>query len=207
MPRRILAKVRKWSAGRKAIVVLLAGFAAGIGMLALAGTTLVYTSSEAFCAANCHEMATNVAMEYKGTIHDKNRTGVRATCPDCHVPNAPIPLYIRKMGAVNDLWGHYISHSIDTREKFEAKRQVLAERVWAYMKGNDSRECRHCHTVAKMDSDKQSDKAKARHAKARKEKLTCIDCHFAIAHNEPVGGPGPQEMEVDRSLISRGAIF
>jgi len=186
---------------------LLAGFAAGIGMLALAGTTLVYTSSEAFCAANCHEMATNVAMEYKGTIHDKNRTGVRATCPDCHVPNAPIPLYIRKMGAVNDLWGHYISHSIDTREKFEAKRQVLAERVWAYMKGNDSRECRHCHTVAKMDSDKQSDKAKARHAKARKEKLTCIDCHFAIAHNEPVGGPGPQEMEVDRSLISRGAIF
>jgi len=207
MPRRILEKVRKWSAGRKAIVVLLAGFAAGIGMLALAGTTLVYTSSEAFCAANCHEMATNVAMEYKGTIHDKNRTGVRATCPDCHVPNAPIPLYIRKMGAVNDLWGHYISHSIDTREKFEAKRQVLAERVWAYMKGNDSRECRHCHTVAKMDSDKQSDKAKARHAKARKEKLTCIDCHFAIAHNEPVGGPGPQEMEVDRSLISRGAIF
>jgi len=207
MPRRILEKVRKWSAARKAIVVLLAGFAAGIGMLALAGTTLVYTSSEAFCAANCHEMATNVAMEYKGTIHDKNRTGVRATCPDCHVPNAPIPLYIRKMGAVNDLWGHYISHSIDTREKFEAKRQVLAERVWAYMKGNDSRECRHCHTVAKMDSDKQSDKAKARHAKARKEKLTCIDCHFAIAHNEPVGGPGPQEMEVDRSLISRGAIF
>jgi cytochrome c-type protein NapC len=207
MPRRILAKVRKWSAGRTAIFVLLAGFAAGIGMLALAGTTLVYTSSEAFCAANCHEMATNVAMEYKGTIHDKNRTGVRATCPDCHVPNAPIPLYIRKMGAVNDLWGHYISHSIDTREKFEAKRQVLAERVWAYMKGNDSRECRHCHTVAKMDSDKQSDKAKARHAKARKEKLTCIDCHFAIAHNEPVGGPGPQEMEVDRSLISRGAIF
>jgi len=207
MPRRIVAKVRKWSAGTSAIVVLLVGFAAGIVMLGLAGTTLVHTSSEAFCATNCHEMATNVAMEFKGTIHDKNRTGVRATCPDCHVPNAPIPLYIRKMGAVNDLWGHYITHSIDTREKFEAKRQLLAERVWIYMKGNDSRECRHCHTVAKMDSDKQSDKAKVRHAKARKEKMTCIDCHFAIAHNEPVGGPGPQELEVDRSLLSRGAIF
>jgi cytochrome c-type protein NapC len=111
------------------------------------------------------------------------------------------------MGAVNDLWGHLVTHSIDTRAKFEAKRQVLAERVWTYMKGNDSRECRHCHTAANMDPERQSDKAKVRHAKARKEKLTCIDCHFAIAHNEPLGGPGPQELEVDKSLISKGAIF
>jgi cytochrome c-type protein NapC len=207
MPRRIVVKVRKWTAGRKAIVVLLAGFFLSIVMLSLAGTTLVHTSSEQFCSSNCHEMATNVAMEYKGTVHDKNRSGVRATCPDCHVPHAPIPLYVRKMGAVNDLWGHYISHSIDTREKFEAKRQVLAERVWTYMKGNDSRECRHCHNTAKMDPDKQSEKAQARHARAKKEKLTCIDCHFAIAHNEPQGGLGPQELEVDRSLLSRGSIF
>jgi cytochrome c-type protein NapC len=207
MYRRALAKVRKWTSGRSAAVVLIVGFAGGIVGLALAGTTLVYTSSEQFCSSNCHEMATNVAMEYQGTVHDKNRTGVRATCPDCHVPHAPIPLYIRKMGAVNDLWGHLVSHSIDTREKFEAKRQVLAERVWVYMKGNDSRECRHCHTVEKMDPERQSDKAKVRHARAKKEKLTCIDCHFAIAHNEPKGGPGPQELEVDKSLISRGAIF
>lgn len=207
MLRKILAKVRKWSAGTSAIVVVLAGFLGGIAMLSVAGTTLVYTSSEQFCASNCHEMATNVAVEYQGTVHDKNRTGVRATCPDCHVPHAPIPLYVRKMGAVNDLWGHLVTHSIDTREKFEAKRQVLAERVWVYMKGNDSRECRHCHTVEKMDSDKQSEKAQARHAKAKKEKMTCIDCHFAIAHNEPKGGPGPQELEVDKSFISKGAIF
>jgi cytochrome c-type protein NapC len=207
MPRRVTARLRKWVAAKKAIVVLLAGFAIGIVMLGFAGTTLVHTSSEQFCASNCHEMATNVAMEYSGTIHDRNRTGVRASCPDCHVPHAPVPLYIRKMGAINDLWGHYVSHSIDTREKFEAKRQVLAERVWTYMKGNDSRECRHCHTVANMDPEKQSEKARVRHAKARKEKLTCIDCHFGIAHNDPLGGPGPQELEVDKSLISKGAIF
>jgi cytochrome c-type protein NapC len=207
MSSRVLARLRKWTAGKSTAVVLIAGFAVGIVMLGLAGTTLVHTSSEQFCASNCHEMATNAAMEYKGTVHDKNRSGVRATCPDCHVPHAPVPLYIRKMGAINDLWGHYVTHSIDTREKFEAKRQVLAERVWVYMKGNDSRECRHCHSAAKMDAEKQSDKARARHAKARKEKLTCIDCHFAIAHNEPTGGPGPQELEVDKSFISKGAIF
>lgn len=75
------------------------------------------------------------------------------------------------------------------------------------MKENDSRECRGCHTVKKMDPEKQSEKAQARHAKAKRERMTCIDCHFAIAHEEPTGGPGPQELEVDKSLISKGAIF
>lgn len=207
MSRKVLARLRRWSASRKALVVLLAGIGAGMVIVALTATTVVYTSTEAFCATTCHEMTTNVAMEYKGTVHDRNRTGVRATCPDCHVPHSPVPLYIRKMGAVHDLWGHFISHSIDTREKFEAKRQELAERVWIYMKENDSRECRRCHTAAKMDPERQSEKAQLRHEKARREKMTCIDCHFAIAHNEPEGGPGPQELEVDKSLISKGAIF
>lgn len=207
MSRKGLSRLRRWSANRKAIVVLFAGIGAGMVIIVLTATTVVYTSTEAFCTNSCHEMTTNVAVEYKGTVHDRNRTGVRATCPDCHVPHSPVPLYIRKMGAVHDLWGHFISHSINTREKFLAKRQELAERVWIYMKENDSRECRHCHTAAKMDPERQSEQAQLRHAKGRKEKMTCIDCHFAIAHDEPQGGPGPQELEVDKSLISKGAIF
>jgi cytochrome c-type protein NapC len=47
----------------------------------------------------------------------------------------------------------------------------------------------------------------ARHAKAQREKLTCVDCHFGITHKVAEGGPGPQELEVDRSLIPRSAIF
>src|SRR5574337_1260947 len=163
--KRAINKLRKWTAGKKAGVVLVAGFFLGIVGLSLAGTTLVYTSSEQFCSSNCHEMAVNV------------------------------------------LWGHLVTHSIDTREKFLAKRQVLAERVWTYMKGNDSRECRYCHKADKMDPDKQQAVTPVYHARAKREKLTCIDCHFAIAHYEPLGGPGPQELDVDRSLISRGAIF
>jgi len=205
--RKRLERLRKWAASKRLPVVLLTGILGGFGVMVLSGTTVVYTSSEQFCSASCHEMATNPAIEYRNTIHDRNRSGVRATCPDCHVPHAPIPLYVRKMGAVNDLWGHLITRSIDTREKFEAKRQLLAERVWIYMKGNDSRECRYCHDVSKMDTEKQSETAKARHERGRREKLTCIDCHFAIAHFEPEGGPGPQELEVDRSLLSRDVIF
>jgi cytochrome c-type protein NapC len=207
MPKRVISKVRKWAAGKRAFVVLAAGFGLAWLGLTLFGTTMVYTSTEAFCATSCHEMANNSNMEYIGSTHDKNRTGVRATCVDCHVPHAPIPLYIAKMGALNDLWSHHVTHTVDTREKFEAQRPKMAQRVWTYMKGNDSRECRHCHTPANMDPDKQSPIAIARHEKGKREKLTCVDCHFGITHHEPLSGPGPQELDVDRSLIPRSAIF
>ena len=46
-----------------------------------------------------------------------------------------------------------------------------------------------------MDPEKQTEKARARHAKARAENITCIDCHFGIAHKEP-DGPGPQELKL-----------
>jgi len=206
MPRRLVAKVRKIVASKSAGLVLLAGFAAGFIALSLFGTSMIYTGTEQFCAQNCHEMANNNTREFKDTIHDKNRTGVRATCADCHVPHAPVPLYVAKFGALNDLWSHHVTHAVDTPEKFDSQRSHMAQRIWTYMKGNDSRECRHCHNEAKMDPEKQSDMAKARHVKAKKEKLTCVDCHYGIAHKVP-DGPGPQELEVDKAFIPRSAIF
>ena len=206
MPKRLIAKVRKFVASKSAGVVLLAGFAAGFIALSLFGTSMIYTGTEQLCAQSCHEMADNNTREYKDTIHDKNRTGVRAVCADCHVPHAPVPLYVAKFGALNDLWSHHVTHAVDTPEKFDSQRAHMAERIWTYMKGNDSRECRHCHNEAKMDPEKQSDIAKARHIKAKKEKLTCVDCHYGIAHKVP-DGPGPQELEVDKAIISRSAIF
>lgn len=190
---KIFAKLRRWGSGPGSIAVLIAGLLIGAVVFASAGSFMVYANSEKFCAESCHEMTANPAAEHKGTIHDTNRSGVRAACNDCHVPHEYIPNYLAKLGLFSDLWGHYVTNSIDTPEKFEAKRHALATRVWLYMKENDSRECRHCHTTAKMDPDKQSEKAQARHAKGRAEGLTCIDCHFAIAHKEP-DGPGPQEL-------------
>jgi cytochrome c-type protein NapC len=164
-------------------VLLVIGGAAG----------LAWTSTESFCIG-CHEMRDNVYAEYKDTIHDRNRTGVRAVCTDCHVPREPGPLIARKMRATFELWGH-LRGVIDTKEKFEAHRSMLAQRVWKRMKETDSHECRNCHVAEKMDSDKQTEKARARHAKGKAEGMTCIDCHYGIAHKEPEG-PGPQEMKI-----------
>lgn len=152
---------------------------------------LAYTSTEEFCVS-CHEMSYNFA-EYKGTIHDTNRTGVRAICTDCHVPHKPGPLVWAKIKATKDLFYTYISPSIPTQEKFEAKRAHMAQNIWREMKANDSQNCRTCHRADKMSVDLQSPKAQARHAKAKLEGKTCIECHFGIAHKEPEG-PGPTEL-------------
>jgi cytochrome c-type protein NapC len=152
---------------------------------------LAWTSTETFCIG-CHEMRDNVYAEYKDTIHDHNRTGVRAICTDCHVPREVVPLLLRKARATFEVIGH-LRGVIDTREKFESHRTMLATRVWTRMLETDSHECRNCHHAEKMDSEKQTEKARARHAKARAEGITCIECHFGIAHQEP-SGDGPVEL-------------
>ena len=168
------------------------GFVVSV-MLVIAGAAgLAWTSTEAFCIS-CHEMKDNVYAEYKGTIHDTNRTGVRAICTDCHVPREPKDLIIRKIQASKELYYKFISPSIDTPEKFKAKRHELATHVWKRMKETDSHECRNCHQSDKMSTVLQTPRAQARHKKAKAENLTCIDCHFGIAHQEP-DGPGPREL-------------
>lgn len=198
-PSKIFARLRHRGALPGSLAVLIVGLIIGLVFFASVASFMVYANSENFCANACHEMTSTVAVEYKGSIHDSNRTGVRATCNDCHVPHEYLPNYAAKLGLFSDLWGHFVTGSIDTKEKFEAKRYELAKRVWVYMKQNDSRECRHCHTSAKMDPEKQTEKARKRHEKIRTEGLTCIDCHFAISHNEP-DGLGPQELNAANAV-------
>jgi cytochrome c-type protein NapC len=176
-------------------VALLALLVAGT-LMAAGAAGLAWTNTESFCIG-CHEMRANVYEEFKGTIHDTNRSGVRAVCSDCHVPREPGPMLLRKVRATMELYGHVIG-KIDTKEKFEANRYEMAKRVWIRMKETDSLECRNCHHADAMSTELQSDKAKARHQRGKDEGLTCIDCHFGIAHNEPEGGPGPRELKVGK---------
>lgn len=173
--------------------ISVAGIFVGALLVVAGAAGLAWTSTEAFCTG-CHEMRDNVYAEYKDTIHDRNRTGVRAICTDCHVPREPGPLLLRKARASFEVWDH-LTGEIDTKAKFEAHRSKLAQRVWTRMKSTDSHECRNCHVAEKMNTELQTEKARARHAKGKAEGMTCIDCHYGIAHKEPEG-PGPQEMKL-----------
>ena len=180
---RLRAKLGTYAPMKLAIVALLIGLVVGAGGLGAFGTALAVTNTETFCIG-CHEMKDNVYAEYKGTIHDSNRSGVRATCPDCHVPHEIGPKLVRKVRATGELYGA-MTGKINTKAKFEAHRLEMANRVWISMKETDSRECRNCHSREAMSKELQSEKAQTRHAKAKTDGQTCIECHFGIAHKEP----------------------
>src|SRR5580765_1918038 len=119
-------------------VLVLAGFVAGVVFWGGFNTALEVTNTEKFCTG-CHEMRDNVFAELKTTVHFSNRSGVRATCPDCHVPHEWTHKIARKMQASKEVWGK-IFGTIDTREKFEAHRLELARHEWSRLKANDSLE-------------------------------------------------------------------
>ena len=163
-------------------VVAAGGFIIGIMFWGGFNWALELTNTESFCIS-CHEMRDNVYQELQHTIHWSNRSGVRATCPDCHVPHQWIYKIKRKIEASNEVL-HKMLGTINTREKFEAHRLELAEHVWATMKSTDSRECRNCHAAQSMNPQKQSEAAKVM-MDGLKNGMTCIDCHKGIAHQLP----------------------
>lgn len=174
--------------------LLIAGFVAGIIFWGGFNTAMEATNTEAFCIS-CHEMEVNVYQEYKNTIHYSNRSGVRATCPDCHVPKPWVHKIKRKIQASNELL-HKALGSIDTPEKFEAKRLELARHVWDSMKATDSRECRNCHDFESMDYVAQQRRGRNSHIEGFDKGMTCIDCHKGIAHALPA------MYEVDPSVVT-----
>ncbi|MEN8175122.1 MAG: NapC/NirT family cytochrome c [Pseudomonadota bacterium] len=169
----------KWSLGG----ILFVGFVAGIIFWGGFNTAMEMSNTEEFCIS-CHEMHDNVFQEYKDTIHYSNASGVRATCPDCHVPKEWNHKVVRKIRATNELY-HKALGSINTAEKFEAKRLELAQNVWRAMKATDSRECRNCHDFDSMDYTRQGRRAVRAHEEGLTTGETCIDCHKGIAHSLP----------------------
>ena len=160
------------------------GFLAGIVFWGGFNTAMELTNTEQFCTG-CHEMRDNVLAELKRTIHYSNRSGVRAKCSDCHVPHGWTSKIARKMQASKEVWGK-IFGTINTRDKFQAKRLELARHEWARFKANDSLECRNCHSQEAMDFTRQSLRASTAHQRFLVTgKKTCIDCHKGIAHDLP----------------------
>lgn len=177
--------LKKPSAKYSLIGLLSFGFVGGVIFWGGFNTAMEATNTLEFCIS-CHEMRDTVYQEYKQTIHYSNRTGVRAVCSDCHVPKDWVHKMARKIQASGEVYGK-IMGTIDTPEKFEAKRLALAEHEWERMKKADSRECRNCHSFEGMNLEKQKQRSRKMHENAQRDNNTCIDCHKGIAHHKPKG--------------------
>jgi cytochrome c-type protein NapC len=170
---------------RRAVAwLVLFGLACGVAVWGALNTGMEWTNRTEFCIS-CHEM-TIPYEEYKKTAHYNNRTGTAVSCADCHVASSKTPndyarKLTRKVVAARDIYGH-LTGSVDTPEKFDAKRLEMAKREWARMKAADSAECRNCHRFDKMDLSKQKKRARVKHEEAIEDRITCIDCHKGVAH-------------------------
>ena len=189
--RRLWHVLVKPSARYSVLALLVVGGLGGVLFWGGFHTAMEASNTMAFCTG-CHEMRDTVYVEYKETIHYANRTGVQATCSDCHVPRAWGPKVVRKIQATGEVWGKIIG-VIDTKEKFEAKRLEMAMSQWAAMKKTDSRECRNCHSWEAMSADIQKGSVYKKHVSGRQAGKTCIDCHKGIAHELPKGYVDPED--------------
>jgi len=174
---RRLARPSRAAAG----VLIGLGFIGGILFWGAFNTGMEATNTEEFCSA-CHAP---IVAEIRETIHYSNRSGVRAICSDCHVPHTWTDKIVRKVQASKELVAYAIG-TINTPEKFRARRGHLAEREWLRMKNSDSQECRNCHNFDFMDFSEQGRRSVAQHSTALASgDKTCVDCHKGVAHRLP----------------------
>lgn len=171
------ARRRRWG------WMLAVGAVLGVLFSAAFAFSLEATSSNAFCANACHSMSIPYE-EYRQSPHFANHLGIRANCSDCHIPKAFFPkLYRKATAGARDVY-HTILGTIDTKEKYEARRWEMAQGVWERMRANDSQNCRSCHDTDQWKLEEQSRFAQREHADRGEE--TCIDCHTGVAHKEPI---------------------
>jgi len=165
--------------------ILLISAMIGLGILLTGGfiAGVEYTNTLGFCIS-CHEMKSTAYEDYRHTAHFTNGSGVQAICSDCHVPKAWGPKLVAKIRASKDVW-HWLLGTINTDEKFEARRLEMATRVWTFLKQTDSGTCRSCHNFDQIDWSKQARFAARIHREAIEDKKTCIDCHKGITHRLP----------------------
>jgi nitrate/TMAO reductase-like tetraheme cytochrome c subunit len=163
------------------------------GILAFQGV-FSYTLSQQFCTS-CHVMD-GVTSEWRESPHGLNASGLTATCADCHVPPGVIPGFKMKLRSINKELIPWL-RGINTPEKLEARREELAEGVWAHLRETDS-SCRSCHQMTPAVQELQDTRARSEHESGEKDGQTCIECHDdGIAH-APIQKPeDPSEAEWD----------
>jgi len=178
--RRLTTPSARWS------VLALLVLGAIIGFVATAGTQVMVavTGTDHFCGTTCHSMQW-IAKEHQASVHQGNRTGVRAGCHDCHIPHDyPRLLFVKAKAGIKDAIGE-MRGVISTEEKFKNERLKMAKHVWEDYKANNSEQCRYCHQWGPETLAKQQEFVRPMHQQVLEGKATCIDCHKGMGHIAP----------------------
>jgi nitrate/TMAO reductase-like tetraheme cytochrome c subunit len=178
--RRLSTPSASWSV----LALVVVGLVIGAGGVIGTEVMVAATGTNEFCGGACHSMQW-VAQEYRQSSHYANRTGVRATCHDCHIPDRyPALLWYKTKAGIRDAIQE-ARGVISTEEKFKKERLRLAKSVWAEYKENNSENCQHCHAFNADVVAKQKEFVRPMHQQFLTKAATCIDCHKGVAHAAP----------------------
>lgn len=170
------------------VTLLLAlGIALGIAIAGATTWMVNATSTENFCATACHSMQW-VAAAYRRSPHFANPHGFRASCADCHIPFESRPatpfqfvfgtVWTKGLSGTHDTIAE-LRGTISTKEKWDARRPMLAAHVEAWFRQTNYETCRGCHSLAAATGS-----AVNIHTRLLKAgKLDCVECHADVGHD------------------------
>lgn len=165
------------------LALIVGGGILGAGAIVASTEINRLTATDAFCTS-CHSMAGLAAdPHFKNSAHRTNSAGVVATCSGCHIPpsNWFVETYTHAAMGLKDVIAEQTGDFSEAAWK--ARRDTLAHQVRDTMRKQDSATCRSCHNIEAMKAG--NDAARVAHALMREKKMTCVDCHFSVAHASP----------------------
>jgi cytochrome c-type protein NapC len=117
----------------------------------------------------CDTCHVKQASEFQESVHYINRSGVQATCNNCHA-------------------GKKHEKGVNASKKVKKPRIEMVASEWKRLKDNNSKECKTCHSPMAMDLAKQEPRSVTRHEESFDAGNTsCINCHQGISHYLPDG--------------------
>ncbi|MCK5918796.1 MAG: NapC/NirT family cytochrome c [Cocleimonas sp.] len=117
----------------------------------------------------CETCHSKQASEFQESVHYINRSGVQATCNNCHANKKH-------------------KNGVNASKVVKKPRIEMVASEWKRLKDNNSKECKTCHSPMAMDLAKQEPRSVARHEESFDAGNTsCINCHQGISHYLPDG--------------------
>jgi len=158
------------------IAIIIGGFG-GIGFILFLIEFDHYTSTEEFCTT-CHSM-TLVAEPYRESSHYKPRSGVRASCGDCHVSEGVFSATWDHFMGMNDLLAQLFGPDYDDPVINALHLPDAAFKARKWFKDRDSDTCNRCHVKEAIYGERPD--TLAIHLEDARDK-SCIECHYNLVH-------------------------
>lgn len=166
---------------KKTLVILfLVGLLVGVMAMLALNKTMHATSTNDYCMS-CH-IHTDADKAWKQSVHYNSKSGVKANCVDCHLPEPGTFKYFKEKTCtgMRDLWSYYFKDSTDIN--WESKKELENA-----VKHTFNESCLNCHV--NLFPARLNDDGITAHlyyeANAEKLDIQCISCHLDAGHYNP----------------------